>query len=586
MKYFKKGYEKSKFLMMGKQDESHQRPWKEPCYASIVCPQHLKQQCPQIYQRRSEYHEKPKERVYSQAIPKKRCPSCQRKSHSILECPNVKRLDKRCNALFTALTSEQHDEFLEIINEKFPEALDDKQIPEALEFSVKVRPAKLSPKGEPIVAEILEPYSTSRIGTSGHVITAKSKNKEKAKPVDSLPKVFLGNEKQGKEKPKNSEQEVPMKRINGCQNDGNDWKSYNKKDTSDNCRITDDQEDPLDDIRNLYNRGCDYQNGIRIDNDEYEASEYNQALAPTSHNLFYCCQNEIEVEKIKLKPFVGYQRVENTVPNKETRDLGYPYRNGMRIKKNGCETFIKYRSPVEISWTNWNKEDGGKVTKSYNEKGKYQAFINDQKSAKMGPAEGTNDLGYSYQGGPNLKNSDFFDRSDNLGRRYGNGIGVEVIIFLGRTDNLGVCHQKKMDTITDGKATSEWDLKLAKNENQPKVINKERGLSNNYLQEMCGAWMDKVALIKDPPSLRKHANEVGDSIRMKKCKDNGNSPSFSNNKAENLKVKVELGIFLTMMKLHMMNDLERRADKDGIGDLYYFLSCISYFGIVVAWLGD
>ncbi|RIB03803.1 hypothetical protein C2G38_740666 [Gigaspora rosea] len=67
-------------------------------------------------------------------------------------------------------------------------------------------------------------------------------------------------------------------------------------------------------------------------------------------------------------------------------------------------------------------------------------------------------------------------------------------------------------------------------------INKELGLSNNHLQEMCGAWMDKVALIKDPPSLKKHACEVGDSIRMKKCKDNGNSPSFSNNKAENLKV--------------------------------------------------
>ncbi|RIB01211.1 hypothetical protein C2G38_2231539 [Gigaspora rosea] len=60
-----------------------------------------------------------------------------------------------------------------------------------------------------------------------------------------------------------------------------------------------------------------------------------------------------------------------------------------------------------------------------------------------------------------------------------------------------------------------------------------------------------------------------------KCKDSDNSSSFNNNEVEdikvngmlidNRKVKVELWIFLMLMKLHMMNDLVRRADKDGIG---------------------
>ncbi|CAG8620206.1 1164_t:CDS:2 [Dentiscutata heterogama] len=37
---------------------------------------------------------------------------------------------------------------------------------------------------------------------------------------------------------------------------------------------------------------------------------------------------------------------------------------------------------------------------------------------------------------------------------------------------------------------------------------KGRGLSNNDHQEMCSAWMDKVARIKDPPSLKKHADKT------------------------------------------------------------------------------
>ncbi|CAG8834237.1 35335_t:CDS:2 [Gigaspora margarita] len=78
-----------------------------------------------------------------------------------------------------------------------------------------------------------------------------------------------------KKEPKNSEQEVPRERMNSYQND----------------------KDPLNDIQNLFNCGCDYQNGIRIDNSKYEASEYNQALTPTSLDLLYFYQNGTNVEE-------------------------------------------------------------------------------------------------------------------------------------------------------------------------------------------------------------------------------------------------------------------------------------------------
>ncbi|RIB30976.1 hypothetical protein C2G38_2151097 [Gigaspora rosea] len=176
--------------LTSKQAESHQRPWKEP--------------------------------LNTMRSPKKEY------IRKLFLKSDVKRLDKRCNALFTALTSEQHGEFLEIINKKFPEALNDKQIPEALEFSIKVlenmieNKRELSPKEKPIVAEVLEPYSTTpRDEMTGHI-------KRKAK----------------KEKPKNGEQKSSRERIN----DSNDQKKNNKKDISENRKIIDDPENPLGDI--------------------------------------------------------------------------------------------------------------------------------------------------------------------------------------------------------------------------------------------------------------------------------------------------------------------------------------------------
>ncbi|CAG8826822.1 15941_t:CDS:1, partial [Gigaspora rosea] len=93
------------------------------------------------------------------------------------------------------------------------------------------------------------------------------------------------------------------------------------------------------------------------------------------------------------------------------------------------------------------------------------------------------------------------------------------------------------------------------------------------------SWMDKVARIKDPPTLKKHAGEIGNNMGMVKYKYSENIPSFSNNKVENIKAKrvqineqkfrVELWRSL-MMKLYVMCDLiieARRADKDRISKL-------------------
>ncbi|CAG8758568.1 29471_t:CDS:2 [Gigaspora margarita] len=99
-----------------------------------------------------------------------------------------------------------------------------------------VRPAKLSPKGEPI-------------------------KKEKTKPVDSLLKP-----------------EVPKKRINSYQND-REQKMKTKKDT---FKIMDDPKNPLDDVRNLFNHGCDYQNEVENKNIAIRAGK-NESKAHVSH---------------------------------------------------------------------------------------------------------------------------------------------------------------------------------------------------------------------------------------------------------------------------------------------------------------
>ncbi|CAG8730475.1 16364_t:CDS:2, partial [Gigaspora rosea] len=59
---------------------------------------------------------------------------CQRESRPLLECSEVKLLNKKCTMLIRTLTLEQIEEIQEIINKNFSRAINDKQLPEALEF--------------------------------------------------------------------------------------------------------------------------------------------------------------------------------------------------------------------------------------------------------------------------------------------------------------------------------------------------------------------------------------------------------------------------------------------------------------------
>ncbi|CAG8671539.1 13988_t:CDS:2 [Gigaspora margarita] len=101
-------------VLASNQTEFYQKSWKEPCYTPNI------------------------QKVKSKAISKKQCPKCYRKNHYILKYLNVTRLDKRNIVLFIIFNSEQYDKFLEIIIKRFLEVVNNKQIPKALEFSLKI----------------------------------------------------------------------------------------------------------------------------------------------------------------------------------------------------------------------------------------------------------------------------------------------------------------------------------------------------------------------------------------------------------------------------------------------------------------
>ncbi|CAG8793660.1 8795_t:CDS:1, partial [Gigaspora margarita] len=94
---------------------------------------------------------------------------------------------------------------------------------------------------------------------------------------------------------KNSEQEVPRERLNSYQND----------------------KDLLDNVQNLFNYGYDYeydyQNGVRIDNSKYKASEYNQALTSISLGLSYFYQNGINRQSISIS-YQKSTKISSTCP--------------------------------------------------------------------------------------------------------------------------------------------------------------------------------------------------------------------------------------------------------------------------------
>ncbi|RIB01658.1 hypothetical protein C2G38_2230126 [Gigaspora rosea] len=325
-------------------------------------------------------------------------------------------------------------------------------------------------------------YASPQSRTSDHVNTDKHEKQKKMEPTNSLVKA----NPEDKVLKKVSIKEVQKHENKRLRND-------HKKDMTNNHEITDDPEEPLGDVRNLFELGPGYQNGIRIAKEE------------------------------RQKASIDYQKSE-------------------RIGKN-CTGYTKREVEPRVMNESWT-------------------FINGQKSSEMGYAIGINNLACCNQDviGVKMDGHKAFDYHQKSavdvqkpeGKQYSPGTNYQDEINSARTKKRypsGVRGINEIECVNQ-----KFKMSSCNALNNNAKINKKHGLSNNDLQEMCGAWMDKVALIKDPTSLKKHVGEVGDSIRMKKCKDNGNSPSFSNKKTETI-------------KLHMMNDLVRRADKDRIGDL-------------------
>ncbi|RIB30278.1 hypothetical protein C2G38_2153005 [Gigaspora rosea] len=102
--------------------------WKTPCQTPVIHPQPLQKQ----------FFQDPRQYSRSRSTRRKLCSHCQRASHPILECPNVKRLGQKCNTLLKRLTIEQLEEFNEIIDQSVCDPIDDNQIPKVLEFTLKI----------------------------------------------------------------------------------------------------------------------------------------------------------------------------------------------------------------------------------------------------------------------------------------------------------------------------------------------------------------------------------------------------------------------------------------------------------------
>ncbi|RIB17870.1 hypothetical protein C2G38_2246130 [Gigaspora rosea] len=203
--------------------------------------------------------------------------------------------------------------------------------------------------------------SRPRNETGGYVNTDRSERKKKTNPIDILPKVGLGIKPQGKEKPKDDEHRVPKK---------------HKKDTPGKRELMDSSEDPLRDIRSLFNLEQVYQNGIGIKKGKQETSN-NDEPAPTFSGSFHCYQNEMGVEKKERKtpkidqkskktdhddrtcdPSRCYQNGVNDPINKakigrveERNNLGNSYQNGIGIEKYEPKAFNKYQKPTDTGHT-------------------------------------------------------------------------------------------------------------------------------------------------------------------------------------------------------------------------------------------
>lgn len=207
---------------------------------------------------------------------------------------------------------------------------------------------------------------------NGNVSPNKIEEKKKTTPVDSSLKPGLGNEKQEKEKPKNSKQEVPRERMNDYQND----------------------EDPLDDVQNLFNCGCD--------------------CGCDSFGLSYFYQNGIDGQSISI----GYQKstkISSACPLAHLQQKGikgttrkYKYQNSIDISYVRCvnnepRTLVANNKATVEKHNNDDNIlafDQGKVTESRDKNDEYQEFANNQKPVKIGQGNCYQDGGDSKEHKP------------------------------------------------------------------------------------------------------------------------------------------------------------------------------------------
>ncbi|RIA99897.1 hypothetical protein C2G38_2236735, partial [Gigaspora rosea] len=124
-------------------------------YCETSCPNsiiHLQPLQQQLFQDPQQYSR-------SQPTHRKLCFHCQKTSHPILECSNIKLLGQKYSTLLQTLSSEQLDDFQEIIKETFPDGLNNNQVPEVLKFMLKI------PNKE---AQAVNPFSKGKpSGTQG-----------------------------------------------------------------------------------------------------------------------------------------------------------------------------------------------------------------------------------------------------------------------------------------------------------------------------------------------------------------------------------------------------------------------------------
>ncbi|RIB14301.1 hypothetical protein C2G38_1667610 [Gigaspora rosea] len=245
-------------------------------------------------------------------------------------------------------------------------------------------------------------------------------------------------------------------------------KNAHKKDMPNSREVTDDPEDPLRDVQNLFDveRGCE--NRIEIREEECKTADNNDTTVPTFSGVFHCYQNEVgvevekEVEKNEPKASVDYQKSERISHGDKAFDLGYDYRNGIKIKKSECKILIKYQKLTDknrIGWIekeveprvveerrddNGNDEvvfDRGKADKSCDKKIENHAFTNDLKSTKVGHTLGINNFGNCYQNGIGIEK-----HKPKAFDNYQKPVGTT---HIGAMWDLERCYQEDIDVIKD-----------------------------------------------------------------------------------------------------------------------------------------